>query len=77
MSKINICDQIRERHHSAARLFAAGHSASDVARLMGTSESQLIRQCADPTFRELISRYRAVEVAQSVGERFRAYSIAA
>jgi hypothetical protein len=77
MSKINFFDQIRERHHSAARLFAAGHSASDVARLMGASESQLTRQASDPAFRQLVSRYRAIDDAPTAIARFQAYAIAA
>jgi hypothetical protein len=77
MSKINFFDQIRERHHSAARLFAAGHSASDVARLMGASERQLERQASDPAFRQLVSRYRAVDDAPNANQRFQTYAVAA
>ena len=77
MSKINIFDTIREKHQTAARLLASGRSTSDVARLTGASEAQLIRQCLDPTFRDLVSRYRLSEVSETAESRFRAYSIAA
>jgi hypothetical protein len=59
MSKINAYDEIRERHHAQARLLAAGRSPSEVAHLMGVSEARVVRQSADPTFRELVARYRA------------------
>ena len=77
MSKINYFDVIREKHHGAARLIAAGRSISDVAHLLGTSASQLERQCLDPTFRELVSRYRAAETSPNPAARFRAYALAA
>ncbi len=77
MSKSNIFDTIRERHQTVARLLASGRSTSDVARLTGASEAQLIRQCADPTFRDLISRYRSVGETQTAFTRFHSLSLAA
>ena len=77
MSKINHFDLIRERHHSAARLFAAGHSVSAVAHLLGASEAQLTRQVTDPAFRDLVSRYRTMEATATAFGRFQAYAIAA
>ena len=77
MPKINAFDLIRERHQSAARLFAAGHSASEVARLMGASEAQLTRQIADPAFRDLVSRFRNTELTPNANARFRQFAIAA
>ena len=61
----NTFDPIRELHHDEARLLASGRSTSEVAHLLGTSESQLIRQSQDPTFRELIARYRSVIAASN------------
>ncbi len=76
-SKVNYFTQIRERHQSMARLIAAGHSTTDVARLMGASEAQLTRQCSDPAFRQLVSRYRAISDAPNAMVRFQAYAVAA
>ncbi len=76
-SKVNYFTQIRERHQSMARLIAAGHSTSEVARLMGASEAQLTRQCADPAFRQLVSRYRAVDATPDASSRFQTYAVAA
>lgn len=77
MNKPNAFDTIRERHHSAARLFAAGHSSSEIAHLMGTSEAQLTRQANDPSFRDLVSRYRSASAAQDTVARFQVCALAA
>jgi len=79
MSKIHVFDLIRERHHSVARLIAAGHSASEVARLTGANEAQVIRQITDPTFRDLVSRYRSIDTTPipNATARFQTYAVAA
>jgi hypothetical protein len=77
MSKLNSFDAIRERHQTCARLIAAGHSTSEVARLVGTSEAALVRQCADPAFRNLVARHRTVGETQTAFTRFHALAIAA
>lgn len=70
MTKPNTFTLIRERHHTLARLLASGLSAQEVAHLTATSEAQLNRQCLDPAFRDLIARYRNVEIASNANERF-------
>lgn len=77
MSKVNIFDTIREQHQTAARLLASGRSVPDVAGLLGMSAERLYRQCADPTFRDLISRYRSANSLPNAAARFRAYALAA
>jgi hypothetical protein len=77
MSKLNSFDAIREKHQTMARLIAAGHSTSEVARLVGTSEAALVRQCADPAFRNLVARHRTVGETQTAFARFHALAIAA
>lgn len=66
----NVFDTIREAHHAKARLIAAGHSLSDVANKLGTSERALERLTYDPTFRDLVSRYRRLDNADNAMQRF-------
>ncbi len=66
----NVFDTIRERHQAKARLIAAGHSTSAVANMLGTSAAQLDRLMRDPTFRDLVARYRRIETAETANQRF-------
>jgi len=65
----NAFDTIRERHHAKAKLVAAGHSTSSIANMLGTSASQLERLIRDPAFRDLVARYRRMDLTNNANQR--------
>lgn len=68
---LSFLDTQREKHHLQARLIASGrHTLADVARIVETSETKLGRLLADPSFRNLISRYRKAEGERQAASRF-------
>lgn len=51
--------QLRDTHHSLARLIAGGESQTRAAFMTGRSVSRVSILMADPTFKELVEYYRA------------------
>lgn len=50
--------ELRDRHHSVARLLASGKKEWEVAAITGYGISRIAILKADPTFRELVEFYR-------------------
>lgn len=55
--------ELRDRHHSIARLLAAGHKPFEVSAITGYALSTISIMQGDPTFQELLSFYRNAETA--------------
>lgn len=53
--------ELRDRHHSVARLLAAGHADWEVAAITGYDRSRISILKNDPTFQELLAFYRQNE----------------
>jgi hypothetical protein len=53
--------RIRDRHHSAARLLAAGKAETEVAAITGYDISRISILKNDPAFKELLNFYRENE----------------
>jgi hypothetical protein len=54
---------IKERHHTIARLLAAGESHVTISAITGMSPSRISILANDPAMLELVAHYRATEVA--------------
>jgi hypothetical protein len=57
--------ELKDRHHSVARLLAAGHKPWEVCAITGYSASHLSIVQDNPAFQELLAFYRQHEDAQS------------
>jgi hypothetical protein len=55
--------KLKDRHHSVARLLAAGHKPFEVCAITGYSASHISLLQGDPAFEELLAFYRAHEDA--------------
>lgn len=53
-----ILKRIRDHHHLLAKLVAAGHRTGEIASMTGMSISRISILKGDPTFQELVARYR-------------------
>jgi hypothetical protein len=71
--------KLREKHHSVARLIAAGLEQRTVATLSGYTEGYLSILLNNPAMEELVSFYRmaAGNAAQVIGERLRSVGLKA
>lgn len=65
--------RIREKHHSVARLAAAGLPQTLIAQFSGYTQSYLSTLMASPSMQELIGHYRAQNgaAAEVIGEKLR------
>jgi hypothetical protein len=65
--------RLSDRHHSVARLLAAGHAPGEVSAITGYDPSRISILQNDPAFRDLLARYRATEEfhAADIGARVR------
>src|SRR4051812_3928748 len=50
--------KLKDRHHSVARLLAAGHKPWEVCAMTGYSASHMSILQGDPAFEELLAHYR-------------------
>jgi hypothetical protein len=63
MGHYNTLTQLKDRHHSVARLLAAGHRPWEVCAITGYSSAHLSLLQNDPSFNELLAHYRGNEDA--------------
>jgi hypothetical protein len=58
--------RLSDRHHSVARLLAAGHAPGEVSAITGYDPSRISILQNDPAFKDLLARYRATEEFNAV-----------
>jgi len=52
--------EIRGRHREKARLVSEGHEVGKIAELTGSKPEQILSLMEDPSFRELVARYKRI-----------------
>ncbi len=56
--------RLRDRHHAVARLLAAGKTNNEVSIMTGMDPGRISVLRSDPSFKQLVEDYRAIETGQ-------------